>query len=134
MSANYDIPAEQGSDFFLHIRYLDEDGVPVDLTNYTAKMQVRRSYEMDGVLAVWTSSPRGATVGLTGEYGGITLNCSTAGVTGFTGGILLTGTGTGMKNMPIGKFVYDLQIASITGGNIVRLIDGRFDSSAQVTR
>ena len=134
MSANYDIPAEQGSDFFLHIRYLDEAGVPVDLTNYTAKMQVRRSYEMDCVLEVCTSSPRGATVGLTGGYGGITLNCSTAGATGFTGGIFLTATGTGMKNMPIGKFVYDLHIASITGGNIVRLIDGRFDSSAQVTR
>jgi hypothetical protein len=134
MSANYDIPAEQGSDFFLHIRYLDENGTPIDLTNYKAEMQVRRSYEMDGVLAFFTSNPRGATIGNTGGYGGITLNCSYDGVTGYTGGIFLTGTGTGMANMPIGKFVYDLRIVGTTGGNIVRMLEGRFDSSPRVTR
>jgi hypothetical protein len=141
MSANYDISAEQGSDFSLHIRYLNESGDPIDLTNYRATMQVRRSYEMDGVLAIFTSSPFGATVGNTGGisggyFGGITLNCSTSGVTGFTGGIFLTVTGSGMDNMPIGKFVYDLQIFGTTGatGNAVRLLDGRFDSSASVTR
>ena len=141
MSANYDIPAEQGSDFSLHIRYLDENGNPIDLTNYAAKMQVRRSYEMDGVLAVFTSSPFGVTVGNTGGIsggyvGGITMNCSTAGATGFTGGIFLTVTGSGMDNMPIGKFVYDLQILGTTGatGAATRLIEGRFDCSASVTR
>jgi hypothetical protein len=42
--------------------------------------------------------------------------------------------GSGMANMPIGKFVYDLQLSSITGGSIVRLIEGRFDSSPRVTK
>lgn len=139
MSANYDIPAEQGSDFLLHIRYLNEDGTPVDLTNYTAKMQVRRSYEMDGVLASFTSSPFGVTVGNTGGIsggyvGGITLNCSISGSTGYTGGIFVTAVGAGMANMPIGKFVYDLQLLGVTGGGVVRLVEGRFDSSARVTR
>jgi hypothetical protein len=134
MSANYDITAEQGSDFNIHIRYLEENGTSVNLANHTAKMQIRRSYEMDGILAVFTSSPFGATVGLTGSYGGITLNCSIAGATGFTGGILLEVKGSGMANMPIGKFVYDLQLSSITGGSIVRLIEGRFDSSPRVTK
>jgi len=134
MSANYDIPAEQGSDFFLHIRYLDEDDNPVDLSDYTAEMQVRRSYEMDGVLAFFTSDPCGATIGNTFGYGGITLNCSYDGVTGYTGGVFITATGTGMSNMPIGKFVYDLRILGITGNNVVRMLEGRFDSSPRVTR
>lgn len=140
MSANYDIPAEQGSDFSLYIKYLDENGTPVDLTNYTGKMQVRRSYEMDA-LATFTSQPYGVTVGsisgISGDYvGGITLNCGTNGVTGVSGGILITVTGSGMDYMPIGKFVYDLQIFGLSGstGNAVRLLDGRFDCSPSVTR
>lgn len=134
MSANYDLNTDQGSDLTLHLRYLEENGTPVDLTNFTAKMQVRRSYEMDGVLAIFTSSPFGATVGNTGGYGGITLNCNYTGATGYTGGIFLDIKGQGMANMPIGKFVYDLQLFGSTGGSIIRILEGRFDSSPRVTR
>lgn len=133
MSANYDITAPQGSDFSVHIRYLNENDTPVDLTGYSAKMQVRRSYELDGVLGEFTSSPFGATVGLTGSYGGITLNCSIEGSTGYTGGILLTVKGVGMGNMPIGRFVYDLKISK--DQESVRLVEGRFDTApGSVTR
>ena len=145
MSVNYDIPAEQGSDFWLHIRYLDDDGNPINLSNYSAKMEIRRSYEMDGVLAVFTGNPFGATVGLTGGtmggtygftggYGGISLNRSIDGATGQTGGMLLFVSGVGMGDMPIGKFVYDIQIKGTTGNNVIRLMEGRFDSSPRVTR
>lgn len=133
MSANYDINAPQGSDFLFHLRYLNENDTPVDLTGSSAKMQVRRSYGFTGILAEFTSSPHGATIGLTGGYGGITLNCSVSGTTGFTGGLFLTASGSGMANMPIGKFVYDLII--IQGNNQTRLIDGRFDTTVgSVTR
>ena len=133
MSANYDINAPQGSDFSLHIRYLNENDTPVDLSGYSAKMQVRRSYELPGVLGVFTSTPFGATVGLTGSYGGITLNCSLEGSTGYTGGILLEVKGVGMSNMPIGRFVYDVQLTK--NEQAIRLVEGRFDTSpGSVTR
>ena len=127
MSANYDINAPQGSDFFFHIRYLNENDTPVDLSNASAKMHIRRSYGFTSTLAEFTSSPFGATIGTTGSFGGITLNCSIAGATGFTGGIFLTASGAGMANMPIGKFVYDLLL--VEGSNQTRLIEGRFDTT-----
>jgi hypothetical protein len=133
MSANYDITAPQGSDFSLHIQYLNENDTAVDLKTYAAKMQIRRSYELSGVLGEFTSTPFGATVGLTGSYGGITLNCSLQGTTGYTGGIFLSINGAGMANMPIGKFVYDLKL--IKGQEAIRLIEGRFDTMpGSVTR
>lgn len=134
MSANYDIPAEQGSDLSLHLKYLDENGNPIDLTNYNAKLEVRRSYGFTGPLAVFTSEPFGATVGITGGYGGITMNCSINGTTGNTGGMLLYINGVGMSNLPSGKFVYDLQFIGNTGGSIIRIIEGRFDTSPRVTK
>lgn len=133
MSANYDINAPQGSNFSLHIRYLDENDTPFNLDGYAAKMQIRRSYGLSGILGEFTSNPFGATVGLTGSYGGITLNCSIAGATGFTGGIFLSVKGVGMSNMPTGRFVYDLQITK--DQEAIRLLDGRFDTSpGSVTR
>ena len=133
MSANYDIPAEQGSDLSIHLKYLDENGNPIDLTNYKAKLEVKRSYGFTGALATITSTPFGATVGVSGGFGGITLNCSIAGATGSTGGMLLYVSGVGMANLPVGKFVYDLQLSGVSGDSITRIIEGRFDSSPRVT-
>jgi hypothetical protein len=133
MSANYDIIAQQGSDFTLYLQYLNENDTPVDLTNCSVRMQVRRSYELDTILGDFSSSPFGATVGLTGSHGGITLNCSINGVTGFTGGILLFVDGTGMSDMPIGRFVYDMKLTN--SQKATRLIEGRFDTGpGSVTR
>jgi len=134
MSANYDIPAEQGSDLSIHLKYLDENELAVDLSEYTAKLEVRRSYGFTFSLATITSSPFGATVGNTGGYGGITMNCSISGNTGSTGGMLLYVNGIGMANLPVGKFVYDLQFIRNTGGSVIRIIEGRFDTSPRVTK
>lgn len=35
----------QGSDFFFYHRIKDEDGDPIDITDYTFEMQIRKSYE-----------------------------------------------------------------------------------------
>lgn len=134
MSANYDIPAEQGSDLSIHLKYLDENGIAIDLSNYVAKLEVRRSYGFTAPLITITSDPFDAIVGNTGGYGGITMNCSISGSTGTTGGLLLHVRGVGMANLPVGKFVYDLQFFGNTGGSIVRIIEGRFDTSPRVTR
>ena len=42
MAVNYNIEAEKGSTFVLHVQYLDDDNNVVDLSGMTASMQVRR--------------------------------------------------------------------------------------------
>jgi hypothetical protein len=43
MAAHYDIQAEQGSTFQLHMVYNDNGNTAVDLSSYSGRMQVRRS-------------------------------------------------------------------------------------------
>ena len=43
MAAVYDITIEQGATFRLSLVWKDSSNVPVNLTGYTARMQVRRS-------------------------------------------------------------------------------------------
>lgn len=45
----------KGDQFDIHVPVLDEDGVAVDVTGYTAKAQVRRS-EREDVLYEWTGA------------------------------------------------------------------------------
>ena len=92
-SGRYDISAEQGVTFKLHLRYSDSNSENIDLDNYIGRMQVRRSPEdSDIILFVTTGGtggvPEGGGVtggGVTGEFssgagvtglGGITLNAS----------------------------------------------------------
>ena len=42
-AANYDIKADQGSTFIFNVSYLDSSESVVDLTDYSAPMQVRKS-------------------------------------------------------------------------------------------
>ena len=58
-----DICIKKGATFTLPITYKDDDGLPIDLTNYTAKMQIRTSPTSTEVI-----------VDLTTENGGIIID------------------------------------------------------------
>lgn len=153
-AGNYDIIAEQGSDFTLYMSYQENAGTGVTLDLYQAQMQVRRSAIDTGYL-LWVSgstpsNTAGFTLhtrsvtggGSTGEWtgntggvlgtGGIKLNVSSAGATGTTGGILVTIGADTMANVPVGRHVYDLEIHS--GSSAEKIISGKFDVSREVTR
>ena len=87
---------------------------PLDITGYTAKMQMRS----------YPNSPT-PVLTLTTENGGIT-------ITGATGNISLHATAdqTGAVNQ--GPYDYDLEIYS--GASVTRVIQGQVEVSAQVTR
>ena len=43
----YDITIEQGATFQMNLTWKDSTGSPVNITGYTARMQVRENYEAE---------------------------------------------------------------------------------------
>lgn len=143
-SGRYDITAEQGVTFKLHLRYSDSNDTYIDLDpalGWTGRLQVRRSPEDSGMLLHITSN--GLTGGgATGEFvsgagvagtGAITMNSSDTGVTGISGGVLIAIDASSMSNVPKGNHFYDLEIVK-NGDIVTRLLDGRFTVDREITR
>lgn len=141
-ASRYDIYAEQGANFKLHLHYKYSGGTGIDLSNFTGAMQVRRSSKDDDVILYFTNN--GVTGGgTTGEFyvgvdgiagvGGISFNTSMSGATGYTGGIFIRADATTMKYAPPGKHFYDLELTN-TLGEVQRLIEGSFEISREITR
>jgi len=147
----YNISAEQGVTFKLHLLYKDCNDAKIPLDTFTARMQVRRSKEDPNLLLFVTGTTMtGAGVvhsgsltggGSTGEFdlgGGVTgsgnikLNSSNTGKTGSTGGILISMDADTMSNCPSGNHFYDIEIATPT--TVTRLLQGRFSVEREVTR
>ena len=135
MPARHDITANQGETLNLHLSYTDSNDSVIDLSSYTAELQVRRThYSSDKLLHLTgtTSGFGGATAGITGATGGIYLNRNAGNTGGETGGILIVAGATGTSLVPGGKHLYDLEINS--NGTVTRLIEGRFECPSEVTR
>ena len=116
----YNIFCEQGTTFSrsFELQFPDEVDPTIfynfDLTNYTARMQVRRTME--------STTPM---IELTTENGGIT-------VEGPEGRIMVMMTDTQTSALT-SSGVYDLEIIS-SEGNVSRLVQGEFKLSLEVTR
>lgn len=112
-AGNYDLTIEQGATFAQRITYKVPAGTPVDLTGYTARLQVRRT----------AASP--VALSLTTENGGITLG-------GAAGTIDLAITATATAAIAADAYVYDLELVS--GATVTRLLEGNVVVSREVTR
>jgi len=132
--SNYDIYLYKGNTFKLDFIYTDSNNNPIDLTNYTANMQVRRSAYDDLLIAELNENyPTGSFGrGLSGDF------ISGEGLTGYTGGIILNYNGiTGNIHieldsetsyaMPIGKNTYDFQLYDSDNLIINTIRRGRFE-------
>lgn len=102
----------QGSTFTRTLTYKVDD-TPVNLSGYTAQLQVREYHYSDEFIANLTSSA------------GITLGGSAGTIS-----ILISASVT--SDFVPGDYVYDLEIA--TGGTVTRLIEGKFIVTPEVTR
>lgn len=111
----YDIEIEAGATFRLPIIWKDGDGVAVNLTGYTARMQIRPVANSPTVLA-----------SLTTENGGITLG-------GSTGEITLFMAPADTAAITRARGVYDLELQS-GSGEVTRLLKGCVTISPEVTR
>lgn len=109
----YNFTIDQGSTWTLQLVYNDPNGAPINLSGYTAKMQLRSKFNSsDAVLTLATGGQ------------GITIN-------GPTGTINLVATDEQTGAIASGFYVYDLELEN--GGAITRLIQGQVTLSPQVT-
>ena len=116
MSAtNYNTTIDQGANWFINFTYEDSTGTPINLTGYTAALQVRSD----------ASSPT-AVLSLSSPSSGIT-------ITGATGLVAVTASAAQTGAIDAGTYVYDLEITSSTGV-VTRLVQGQIVVSPQVTR
>ena len=108
----YNVTAYQGATFKLNMTW-SIGGTAVDLTNYTAAMQVRETPSATATVLNLTS---GSGITLGGTAGTIAVNVSAA----------------TMGSATPGNYIYDLELDS--GQEVTRLLQGKFAIEAGVTR
>lgn len=109
MAIKANLIIDQGTDYSTSINLTDDDGNVVNLSNYTANGQIRKTY----------SSSNAVTFGITLESG--------------TGVVLLALTDTQTANMVAGRYVYDVVLtdnANVTS----RIVEGIVTVTPRVTR
>lgn len=113
-AGTYNIVADQGSTLSRVITWKNSAGTPINLTGYTARLQVRDNY-----------SAASSLLTLTTENGGIALG-------GALGTITLNATATQTAALTADQYVYDLEL--VTGATVTRLVQGSFTVTPEVTR
>lgn len=111
-----DLNCYQGANFDYTLTW-QTGGTAVNLSGYSARMQVRDSYDA-GTAIVSLTSGTGITLG--GTAGSISLELSA------TQTAALDGT-------PNSQYIYDLELVS-GAGYVTRLVEGRFYVYPEVTR
>ncbi len=114
MAVSYNVTIDQGANWDLNVEYDNPNGTPVNLTSYTAALQIR-------------SLPESATAVLSLSTGsGIT-------ITGATGLVAISATATQTRAIDEGTYYYDLEITS-PAGVVTRLVQGQAVVTPEVTR
>ena len=115
MAVSYNTVIDQGATWYLTVTYQNPNGTAINITGYTAALQLRSL----------PSDPT-AVLTLTTANGGIT-------ITGATGTVAITATATQTREIDEGTYYYDLEITS-TLGVVTRLVQGQIVVSPEVTR
>lgn len=113
-AGKYNIVADQGATFSRNIHWKDENGDPIDITDYTARMQVRERFVSTSTVLSLVS-PTNITLG------------------GGSGNIVITASATTMAGVTAGDYVYDLEMVA-SNGVVTRLLQGTFKVTPEVTR
>lgn len=122
-AGSHDITIEQGATFRLSLIWREPTvnevaGDPIDLTGYTARMQVRRKHTSDTTILSLTSAAGDITLG--GAAGTIVVVATAAATAAID---------TDNKTL---SAVYDLEL--INGSTVTRLLEGSVTITPEVTR
>lgn len=110
MAAFSELIVEQGATFSTLVNVEDVAGVPINLSAYTANSQMRKSYYSSSYYTINTQ------------------------ITGTANGeITLSITAANTSNIPAGRYVYDLKIAS-PENVVTRVVEGIVTVLPSVTR
>jgi hypothetical protein len=110
-AATHNLIVERGATWAQQLIWKDSGGTPIDLTGYSARLQVRP--RSGGNVLVSLTSGSGITLGTT------------------NGTIDLTISAGATSLLPAGSYRYDLEL--VTGTTVTRLIEGLFTVSAEIT-
>lgn len=107
MATKANLVIDQGSTFASSIDILDDNDEPVDLSNYTARGQIRKHYTSSNSVSFTTTLSNGSLV------------------------ISLTANQT--ANIIAGRYVYDLELVD-PANTVVRILEGIVTITPEVTR
>jgi hypothetical protein len=113
-AAQYDLTIEAGATFTKVFRWRNAEGDPIDLTGYTARMQIRETY----------ASPTPLVSLTTGS--GITLEAA-------DGVVNVEITADQTAALAARRGVYDLELEDASGF-VTRLVEGKVTIRPEVTR
>lgn len=114
-AGQYDFTIEQGATFVRPFVWKSSDGTPVNLTAYTARMQVRQSYSSGEILL--NATTENGRLQVSGAEGKVTLS--------------LTADVTAAITWRRGR--YDLELVAPDGA-VTRLLEGQITVSKEITR
>ena len=123
-AGRYNLLIEQGATFEIELQYKDSNGVVVDLTGYSGRLQIRPSIGSPTAYLCLSSSLNADGTGL--NFSGS--NGSTPPTSGSIG-VYISAATSSMLTFNTG--VYDLEIAS--GSFVSRLLQGNVQLSKEVT-
>jgi len=109
MAVTSNLVLDQGSDFTITINYNNEDGSSKDLSGYSARSQMRRSYYSTSAVT-------------------LTANISDSS----NGEITLSLAANTTANLKAGRYVYDLEV--FTGASVTRVVEGIITVLPEVTK
>ena len=110
MAVYSNITIDQGTDFSSNIDVTDADGDTVNLTGYTVKGQIRKSYQSSTAVD-FTCTVSNAAAGI----------------------ITIALTAAQSNGMKAGRFVYDVEMTS-SGGAKTRVLEGQVEITPGVTQ
>ena len=115
MAVTFNTTIDQGADWFINFIYEQPAGTPVNISGYTAALQVR-------------TSPLAKTAVLT------LTNTSGITITGAEGLLECHATALQTSEITNGKYAYDIEITAPVTGVVTRIAQGTIMVSPQVTR
>jgi hypothetical protein len=111
MAVYANISIDQGSDFTSTVTVEGSDGIVFNLTGYTARGQIRKSYTSTTAVNFSASinSPTQGTIQLT-----------------------LTSAQTGA--MKAGRYLYDVEVVQTSTGKVIRVVEGQVEVNPRITQ
>ena len=124
-AAKYSFTIEQGATLDFQIDWTDDSGSAIDLTGYSARMQIRPQVESDEVFISLSSElqPDGTGLNLSGSNSANPLESGSI-------GIFISAYSSSL--LDFGRAVYDLEM--VNGNYVTRLMEGYVNLSKNVTR
>ena len=128
-AGTYNFTIEQGTTVDFEVQYKDSEGLPVDLTGYSGRMQIRSNYADNRPVTYITLSSSIAPDGTGLSFSGSAARGLKPPTSGSIGVYILAESSSAFN---FAKAKYDLELYS--GSFALRLLEGTITLSREVTR